>query len=491
MTNIQYDEDEKRITHDTDDHFAITARLLGTDQNNLLEILTEDPSEEDKRFSFVNAKEIFEFNKNALAKTLYNFLFGWLVNKINLVLGFETDYIDGSEKLEDLSSKKITIFNLPEIEFTHDKNGFLSFIKNSVNEQFHMFFLSVLISDKIVEYKDDDLSYSKCEIRYNNKLVKLLRESWLSLDNEDESLKVDDDFVEQVHRKARESKSLEFVKIVRPWKETFKIKHYFEEVVYNCNSFLQENIDYHCQHMTKILNNVKNPFVQDVFSMSLDPFGNLPMSKRIRCVPRIEDSNSTRISHFPKVKRIHENGEYTPINLSISKQFRNSISKFKNIIDNSNSFFIKCLVSNQDDLPKQINQTYLLEQLEFNEIDNIHSFYHHNYPISFKIKEFNERYEKNLHVPDPREDPTRVGVAKDIANTYQRRMEEQGLSHEIDYYKIKKKRIFLKLSFYKYLEENLFDKLRPQIPCNRSVFTAMDMENTSRQSKRQEILGIR
>ncbi|CAG9794436.1 unnamed protein product [Diatraea saccharalis] len=217
----------------SDKHLSIVCSLLGLSKAELLRWLTHRriASAHEVIVSRMDMQRAV-FARDALAKRLYGELFAWLVQAVNRALD------TGHAKKHFIGVLDIYGFETFEI------NSFEQFCINYANEKLQQQFNSHVFKLEQDEYIKEEISWKMIDFYDNQPCIDLIEDRLGVLALLDEECRVpqgsDHGFVAKLHDKC--AKYPHFMK-PRFGNAAFIIKHFADNVEYQCGGFLEKNRD--------------------------------------------------------------------------------------------------------------------------------------------------------------------------------------------------------------------------------------------------------
>jgi len=195
--------------------------------------------------------------KDALAKGIYNNLFEWIVERVNLSL-----------KGTQGSSKKIGILDIYGFEI-FDHNSFEQICINYVNEKLQQIFIQLTLKAEQDEYVQEQIKWTPIDY-FNNKVVCDLIEAtrpqpglFAALNDSIKTAHADSDAADQVF-----AQRLSMVGANNRYFEDrrgkFIIKHYAGDVTYDVGGMTDKNKDALLRDLVELLSTSSNSFVSNV-----------------------------------------------------------------------------------------------------------------------------------------------------------------------------------------------------------------------------------
>lgn len=198
--------------------------------------------------------------RDALAKGIYNNLFDWIVERVNLAL---EGLSHGIEK------RSIGILDIYGFEiFEH--NSFEQICINYVNEKLQQIFIQLTLKAEQDEYADEQIQWTPIKY-FDNKVVCDLIEAlrplpglFAALNDSIKTAHADSDAADQVF-----AQRLSMVGANNPYFEDrrgkFIIKHYAGDVTYEVSGMTDKNKDAMLRDLLHLISTSKNDFVQTIF----------------------------------------------------------------------------------------------------------------------------------------------------------------------------------------------------------------------------------
>ncbi|CAK7356900.1 unnamed protein product [Dovyalis caffra] len=237
-------------------HLNIAAELLRCDvkslENALIKRVMVTPEEIITR---TLDPENAVASRDALAKTIYSRLFDWLVDKINVSIGQD-------------SNSKSTIGVLDIYGFESFKcNSFEQFCINFTNEKLQQHFNQHVFKMEQEEYTKEEINWSYIEFIDNQDMLDLIEKKpggIIALLDEACMFpkSTHETFAQKLYQTFKNHKRFSKPKLSRT---DFTIVHYAGEVNYQSNHFLDKNKDYVVAEHQALLNASNCPFVAGLF----------------------------------------------------------------------------------------------------------------------------------------------------------------------------------------------------------------------------------
>ncbi|CAA21588.2 Myosin motor domain-containing protein [Caenorhabditis elegans] len=297
---------------------------------------------------------------SAMAKILYERLFGWIVKRCNDA--FSVDDTESTCRL----SRFIAVLDIAGFEII-EKNSFEQFCINYTNEKLQQFFNHFMFAKEQSDYLEEGIKWT--QVNFANHLqptIDLIEKPMGILSFLEEECVVPNGSEKSLLEKLcsnlsndssfKKSKQTQKCSTIRH----FYVQHYAGEVHYNIDGWLDKNRD-----------NVETS-VLDILSQSTHPLLKL-------LFPPVPVNNL-------KTRR----GTIT--NSTVSFLYKNQLQCLLDTLNSSSAHFIRCVVSNYEKLPGKIDAPLVLAQLKCNGVLEGIRICREGYPSRLSHSEFIERY---------------------------------------------------------------------------------------------------
>ncbi|PIC32740.1 hypothetical protein B9Z55_012963 [Caenorhabditis nigoni] len=297
---------------------------------------------------------------SAMAKVLYERLFGWVVKRCNDA--FSVD----DTKSYCRNSRFIAVLDIAGFEIIQ-KNSFEQFCINYTNEKLQQFFNHFMFVKEQTDYLEEGIKWT--QVNFANHLqptidliekpmgvLSFLEEECVVPNGSEKSLleKLCSNLAgDSSFKKSKQSQKYSTVR-------HFAVQHYAGEVHYNIDGWLEKNRD-----------NVENS-VLDILSQSTHPLLKV-------LFPPVHTNNL-------KARR----GTIT--NSTVSFMYKNQLQCLLDTLNTSSAHFIRCVVPNYEKLPGKIDAPLVLAQLKCNGVLEGIRICREGYPSRLPHSEFIERY---------------------------------------------------------------------------------------------------
>jgi hypothetical protein len=287
-----------------------------------------------------NELEFKELRDN-LAMKLYEFLFLWLVEQMNIFY----------KTVETTNLLKIGILDIFGFE-NLKKNSLEQLCINYANEILQGLLNKILIEDKMKLYKEEAISIESIIPVLNYEQIDLIERIFITLDEECMLPKGNSrGFIQKLNLLFTTNPFYSTQKV--SLEKCFEIEHYAGKIEYNVSQFLQSN--------------------QDRLNLDIDNFiGNLFLEVGL---------NNKKKRGVGKLK-IH----------SITNQFKNNLDEFLQNVKKSNLHFIKCIKPNNNEKPMEFISSIVKEQLVYNGVIQLITIFKQGYSYHFSRDTFYNQY---------------------------------------------------------------------------------------------------
>lgn len=226
----------------------------------------------------VSLKNILQANdcRDALAKSLYERLFGWIVRLINNLL-------QGSTNSDYYLKKNMQIMSISIL----DMSGFENFRQNSfeqlcinvANEHLQFYFNQHIFLQEEYEYALEEIEFKSIEFQNNEDIIEVFMGPlglFALLDEESKFPKANDSsLIQKFHSNFKYTQR--YVRS-RGNEASFSINHYAGRVTYNADGFLEKNRDNLSSNLVDCMKMSRLQLISDLFAAELTKSGSLSRS---------------------------------------------------------------------------------------------------------------------------------------------------------------------------------------------------------------------
>lgn len=342
---------------------------------------TTETREGDRLYTPYNIDQALDA-RDAIAKTLYDGLFTWLLIKLN-------EKTNGKLSEEQHQNIK-TIAMLDFFGFENlNENSFEQLCINYGNEKLQQHFIQFVFKLEQQEYVKEKIDCELIEFQDNVQVINLLVKKPIGifplLDDECNFPKASDQsFLDKCHYNHALNELY-----ARPRMSSFDfgIKHFSGVVWYSADGFLDKNRDTLKNDVIELLISSKMSMVSKMFvqykkSMEL-PRANNTLSKH----------SSSSFKNTPSKSDLSRFTQMKPRTPTISARFQESLNQlYQKILKINNIFYVCCLKPNEEMQPLQFDEQLVQMQLSNLNLVSIVKARKAGFPVKKTFAEFAARY---------------------------------------------------------------------------------------------------
>ncbi|KAJ8707039.1 hypothetical protein PYW08_011173 [Mythimna loreyi] len=338
----QEPDDGAYISSD-DKHLSIVCSLLGISETELSRWLTHRriASAHEVIVSRMDVQRA-TFARDALAKRMYGELFAWLVHAVNRALD------TGHAKKHFIGVLDIYGFETFEI------NSFEQFCINYANEKLQQQFNSHVFKLEQDEYIKEEISWEMIEFYDNQPCIDLIEDRLGVLALLDEQCRVpggsDAGFVAKLHQSC--ASYHHFMK-PRFGNAAFIIKHFADNVEYQCGGFLEKNRDTVSEEQLECVKSSSTcRLIHVMFADRVSATSTLPPPSKRRTTPSVP---LTSLTQPPR----RASGQKQ----TVGSQFRASLSALMSTLSATTPHYVRCIKPNDTKEPFSFDSARAVNQL--------------------------------------------------------------------------------------------------------------------------------
>ncbi|CAC5419944.1 CHS1 [Mytilus coruscus] len=400
--------------------------------------------------------------RDALAKAIYERLFGWVIRTIN-------DDLNPSKQRSRIAAS-IGVLDIAGFENLH-VNSFEQLCINFVNERLQNFMNESVFRTEKAIYKEDGIPCQDVDFKNNKDIIEIFTKKSigiLSLLDEETKLQQgsDEKFVQKVTSNHSDSGIIMKSTTNDP---VFGINHFAGKVLYRCEGFLEKNKDTLNDDLFDCMKDSENPFIKDLFTVAKGPTGTISetqfhLRQSRRTTMALHKSKKATTPRSDDVKKLSKELGRSMKRYGVSKgmmpsystkkhntvisYFRASMDKLLEKMRQAEAHFVRCIKPNNMKQKENFSATRVNEQLLYNGITEVAKIRKQGYPVRKLHTDFYKRYSA-LHPDFPRK------TADDCQGT--KSLVEKILPDRFKAeYRVGKHRIFMKESPYMFLEKFLY-----------------------------------
>ena len=341
--------------------------------------------------------------RDALAKALYQRMFGWIVNSINHLLS--------PIQQMDNNPMKIGILDIFGFE-NFERNGFEQMCINLANEQLQYYF-----NEHVFEYEKNECQkegVNTAAIRYvsNRPILDLFLEKHkgilAQIDEESKfNTSTDKSLALSLHH-GHDKNTRDLYIAPRDQGPTFSVVHYAGIVKYNINGFLEKNRDTLAQALQMTMRTSSCILLREMFGAKLSRTGSVQPSLRQKSVRKEQspfaffkrrlskDISASKHQKKAKAPDTRSRGPNT-----VAFHFRNSLQELMEKMSQGTPHFIRCIKPNVRKEPNAFNPDYILQQLRYTGVMETTRIRRQGYATRLTFTEFVKRYPglRATHLP--------------------------------------------------------------------------------------------
>ena len=404
---------EIKIQESTKKYLADAAVLLGIPALDLLRsFTTRNMVVAGERVDVTLTSSQAEDMRDVFAKSLYNVIFAWIIEFLNVQLSFDDHSFEsfslssqGLPKLSKRASSKYILAGIDQfgarIRTDSDSSTFSSVIQSSApgmigildifgfekqphngleqllinyaNECLQKQYDEVMIDAEQAYYATEGISWDLIEFPSNKDCIELISSKMTSvLTLLDEACLApsgsDTSFIRQVYKNLSKQSRMHLTARIQGRNE-FGIKHYAGNVVYSVEGFVKKN---------------KN----EIFPLALLKVSKNDFVARIGRSADAEENNTngkTEGNLSPKKSKRF-------LVSSISNSFKNNVSQLIATLNETQTAYVKCIKPNSLNVKSNFMNQFVCEQLRCNGIMQTIVVTRCGFPIRYTYNDFDDRY---------------------------------------------------------------------------------------------------
>ncbi|KAI0507448.1 hypothetical protein KFK09_013573 [Dendrobium nobile] len=358
LGNVKFEviDNEKHVQVIPDDGVKNAAKLMGCEVDQLMLALSTRTIQAgvDSIVQRLTLQQAMD-TRDALAKSIYDSLFEWLVDQINISLE------DGKRR----AGRSISILDIYGFE-SFDSNRFEQFCINYTNERLQQYFNRHLFKLEQEEYTQDGIDWNNIDFIDNTECLNLFEKKPLGilslLDEESNFAKATD--LTLAIKLQKHLSSNPCFKLGMDG--AFKILHYAGEVVYDTSGFLEKNRDPLYSDLVQLLQSCSCQLLRTFTSHMLN------QSQRSTSPQWLNGVDSQK--------------------QSVGTKFKAQLFRLMQRLENTTPHFIRCIKPNRKQLPGMFDNDVVLEQLRCCGVLEVVKISRSGYPTRITHQQFAERY---------------------------------------------------------------------------------------------------
>ncbi len=358
-----------RIVLDTLEHLEHCARLFQLPMERLREtLLCRRVKMKQDAFTVVYTAEQASEARDAMARTIYQQLFSWIVQRINQAI------VSSSNSSPSSFIGVLDIFGFEEFK----TNGFEQLCINYANECLQHQFTEFVLANEQKEYKKENIPWS--DIPYNDNIeCCLLFEAktggLLSLLDQECIIPQGSDrgFALKVYQQCKEEFFVKHLKASsrQQAEQTFVVRHYSGSVCYTIDGFCDKN---------------KDRVHADIETLLRSSGHGEMMSLVKEEEEEVEDG-----PHYRRRRR----SSGTLANSGVGCQFKRQLTELLNLIKSTQPHYIRCLKPNDANVKSVFNESRIAEQLRCGGVFEVVRVSRAGFGVRLPLATFLERYSRS------------------------------------------------------------------------------------------------
>ncbi|XP_062888632.1 unconventional myosin-Va-like [Mobula hypostoma] len=359
-------------------------------------------------------------SRDALAKHIYGQHFHWIVNQINKALRS--------------SSKQHAFIGLLDIYGfeTFERNSFEQFCINYANEKLQQQFNLHVFKLEQEEYLTEGLSWTLIDYHDNQPCIDIIEAKLGILDLLDEECRMPKGTDEKWAQKLfdRHQQASRYFQKPRMSNSAFIIHHFADNVLYQCEGFLEKNRDTVYEEPIKILKASKSMLIAELFQKedvsSRHHTSNITLRSLRKASPATSEHKKT-----------------------VSYQFRASLHLLMETLNSTTPHYVRCLKPNDTKQSFLFNAKRMVQQLRACGVLETVRLSAAGYPSRWTYTDFFSRYRVLMRKGDIHEDKKQT--CKNVL---------ENLIKDGNKYQFGKSKIFFSAGQVAYLEKLRVNQLR-------------------------------
>ncbi|XP_050407589.1 chitin synthase chs-1 [Patella vulgata] len=404
ITEIQFDDDVSiGVIVSNEDEMIKAANLLQLDVKEFAErLVSERVHIGGEDITKLKNMQEAENGRDALAKALYERLFGWLIRRINLSL-------QPTKAMRDQCQESVGILDISGFEIMRN-NSLEQMCINLVNEHLQNFMNHQVFKQEKEIYESEGLILSVNTYPNNTDIIDLFDKNTHGiLDLIDEDTKLSHATNESMIRKISQYYSSHNRYITNTYEmPEFGIKHFAGEVHYDASQFREKNGDNLSKGLSDCIKASENYLICDLFqaepssitgSISATAFkyrqsnrgqamGMKPIAGSAITKTALHELRNT--VGKSKVSVIAPDKDHK----TVLSYFKTSIKDLLRKMASAEPIFIRCIKPNMEKRPDYFSSEKVHRQLVYIGIKDIANIRRLAYPLRVKYEDFRKRYQK-------------------------------------------------------------------------------------------------
>ncbi|KAL0587404.1 hypothetical protein ABG067_003023 [Albugo candida] len=337
--------------------------------------------------------------RNALATTLYSYLFQWLANRVNTTTACK----DNKSVVNRICI--LDIFGFENLK----QNSYEQFCINYANEKLQRKFTEDVLDFTQSEYKEEGLTWPNVAFEDNLDILTLIegRSGILSLLNEEgfRPKGSDRSFTDTLRAHFNDHGCFKYPRFRN---DAFSIKHYAGFVLYETDGFLMKNTGASVDDIMQLIRQSRSYFLRSMFSLELSTNQASSLARKNPSAPGSRRSNTT----FQKSMSI--------VRGTVGSQFKDQLNGLSARIRQTNVHYIRCIKPNNCKSPSVFDKKHALEQLRCSGVLDAAQISRNVFPVQMLQKCFIKRF-SDVTLLEPAKPYLQAGDVSCAATVHSRR----------------------------------------------------------------------
>ncbi|KAL8563825.1 hypothetical protein ACOMHN_061949 [Nucella lapillus] len=407
LTNIRFEDDDGSaggVMVENEDTMRKAAALLNVDAERLARVLvTRKTVFSGEMVEMLKSCTKAEETRDAMAKALYERLFGWLIRTINTALNRQYS-----------SEAAIGFMDICGFEDLHH-NSLEQMSINLANEHMQSFMNAQVFKQEMKIYGQEGISLGDIQPPSNEDILRMFdmpKRGILALINEDTRVEISTDksLVQKLCHVHAQSLSFTRYKNDDP---RFGINHFAAPVWYDAHQFLEKNGDALDKEVKDILVASNNELVSDIFQVEKAPTGSIaPTTFNYRVSQKhpvnFHHHGQTRLSesvvrdlrqslrerfkgHIPSTMKDAGRTKLSD-QRTVIDCFQTSMKELLDKMKNAHPLFVRCIKPNDQQQRDHLEERKVRLQLRYNGVTEIARIRKFCFPVRLSFKDFIQRY---------------------------------------------------------------------------------------------------
>ncbi|XP_053372898.1 uncharacterized protein LOC123560715 [Mercenaria mercenaria] len=415
ISEIEFDEDNRGSAQIMDAApFAHVVILLNLDEITFGEALITSKRKIQGDYVATH-KTVKQANdgRDALAKMLYERMFGWLVRMINQDLH--------PNRLGSSIAANIGILDIAGFEKLQN-NSFEQLCINLVNEKLQSFMNKKIFTMELEIYKEEGIQLDGINFKNNDELLDMFetpKSGVLAILDENSNTQHASDvgFVQQLKTKFGKHELFKQPPGDRP---IFCIQHFAALVSYNAEGFLEKNRDRLNEELVQVMRESTDEFIADLFTIKKGPTGTISMGptfkfrasrrgvpgkpEQLKPKPQraalAEELRKSLKKKFGNVQRPSETTQITPgkEHATLVSFFQKSVMELLEKLGDGDPFFVR-IKANLNHRADNFDERVVMDQLRYNGLAEIAKIRKMGFAVRKLYSDFFNRYRGLFPLP--------------------------------------------------------------------------------------------